>query len=56
MTVLADALRAFHREHPGVRLSVRENGSRDLASALLHGQLDLALAARPAGYAAPAAH
>ncbi|MEV5543508.1 LysR substrate-binding domain-containing protein [Saccharopolyspora shandongensis] len=49
VTVLADALRAFHREHPGVRLSVRENGSRDLASALLHGQLDLALVVLPTG-------
>lgn len=45
--VLADALRRFHDDHPGVRLLVQESGSRDLTAALLAGELDLALVIVP---------
>ncbi|RLK55414.1 LysR family transcriptional regulator [Actinokineospora cianjurensis] len=41
--VLADVLRRYHDRYPGIRLQVEESGSRDLTSALLGGELDLAL-------------
>ncbi|WP_130347692.1 LysR family transcriptional regulator [Herbihabitans rhizosphaerae] len=42
-SVFADALATFHRRHPGIRLLVKESGSRDLVAALTDGELDLAL-------------
>ncbi|GAA3054894.1 LysR family transcriptional regulator [Actinokineospora globicatena] len=48
--VLADVLRRYHDRYPGIRLQVEESGSRDLTSALLGGELDLALLiVRPQG-------
>jgi DNA-binding transcriptional LysR family regulator len=41
--LLADVLRRFHQAYPGIRLLVRESGSRDLTGALAGGELDLAL-------------
>ncbi|MFC5286207.1 LysR family transcriptional regulator [Actinokineospora guangxiensis] len=45
--VLPAVLRAFHDEHPGVRLRVQESGSGDLTAALVAGELDLALVIVP---------
>ncbi|OLR91628.1 LysR family transcriptional regulator [Actinokineospora bangkokensis] len=45
--VLADALRTFHDQYPGIRLLVEEGGSRDLTAALLGGELDLAMVIVP---------
>ncbi|MDT0269402.1 LysR substrate-binding domain-containing protein [Streptomyces sp. DSM 44915] len=40
---LFDALAAFHRAHPGVELSLQEDGSDRLVAAVRAGTLDLAL-------------
>lgn len=41
--ILADVLRRFQTEYPGIQLVVQESGSRDLTRALVGGELDLAL-------------
>ncbi|GAB3907672.1 LysR substrate-binding domain-containing protein [Kibdelosporangium lantanae] len=43
VSVFADVLSRFHAAYPGIRLVVEEGGSRDLATALLRGSLELAL-------------
>jgi len=43
VSVFADVLSRFHNAYPGIRLVVEEGGSRDLATALLRGSLELAL-------------
>jgi DNA-binding transcriptional LysR family regulator len=43
VTPLFDALAAFHRAHPGVRLSLLEDGSDRLIESVRAGALDLAL-------------
>ena len=45
--LLPPVLAQFHRAHPGVALSVREAGSRDLVRLLEVGDLDLALVVLP---------
>ncbi|TDP98096.1 LysR family transcriptional regulator [Labedaea rhizosphaerae] len=47
VSMLADVLRRFHAEAPGVRLVVHEGGSQDLTAALVRGELDLALVIEP---------
>ena len=42
-TVLAESLKHFHAQHPGIRLIVEEAGSRELIGHLAAGQLDLAI-------------
>ncbi|GAA2075723.1 LysR family transcriptional regulator [Actinomadura alba] len=51
--LLADVLRRFHDDHPGVRLLVEEGGSRDLVRDLTRGSLDLALVILPLSGDAP---
>ncbi|MBC6457779.1 LysR family transcriptional regulator [Actinomadura sp. HBU206391] len=51
--LLADVLRRFHDDHPGIRLLVEEGGSRDLVKDLTRGALDLALVILPLGGDAP---
>jgi len=41
--IVADVLRRFRDAYPGIQLVVQESGSRDLARALIGGELDLAL-------------
>jgi DNA-binding transcriptional LysR family regulator len=41
--IVADVLRRFHDQYPGIQLVVQESGSRDLTRALIGGELDLAL-------------
>ncbi|RRO15651.1 LysR family transcriptional regulator [Saccharopolyspora rhizosphaerae] len=43
VTPLFDALAEFHRAHPGVELSLREDNSDRLVDDVRHGALDLAL-------------
>jgi DNA-binding transcriptional LysR family regulator len=43
VSVFADVLGRYHRQYPGIRLLVEEGGSRDLSTALVRGELDLAL-------------
>jgi DNA-binding transcriptional LysR family regulator len=45
--LLADVLRRFHDDYPGIRLLVEEGGSRDLIRDLTRGALDLALVILP---------
>ena len=45
--LLPRVLAAFHSEHPGIRLTVVEAGSRDLVDRLAAGELDLALVILP---------
>ncbi len=45
--VVAKALVAFHQRYPGVVLSVHEDGSQNLVSALERGALDLAVVILP---------
>ena len=47
-TVVAEALRPYRDQHPGVQLQVEEGGSQDLVAALLRSELDLALVIEPA--------
>ncbi len=42
-TILAPAVAAFERRHPGVELHVREGGSATLASLVRGGELDVAI-------------
>jgi DNA-binding transcriptional LysR family regulator len=51
--LLADVLRRFHDDHPGIRLLVEEGGSRDLVKDLTRGSLDLALVILPLSGDAP---
>ncbi|XVQ83248.1 LysR substrate-binding domain-containing protein [Microbispora siamensis] len=44
VTPLFDALAAFHRAHPGVEISLLEDGSHRLVEGVRSGALDLALA------------
>jgi DNA-binding transcriptional LysR family regulator len=46
-TVVAEALRRYRDEHPGVQLQIEEGGSQDLVAALLRSELDLALVIEP---------
>jgi DNA-binding transcriptional LysR family regulator len=46
-TVVAEALRRYRDDHPGVQLQVEEGGSQDLVAALLRSELDLALVIEP---------
>ncbi|MDQ6838958.1 MAG: LysR family transcriptional regulator [Actinomycetota bacterium] len=45
--VLAPVLAQFHRHYPGLDVSLTEDGSRHLVSALEHGELDLAVVILP---------
>ncbi|HEU5032036.1 MAG TPA: LysR family transcriptional regulator [Spirillospora sp.] len=45
--LLADVLRRFHDDYPGIQLLVEEGGSRDLVKELTRGSLDLALVILP---------
>jgi DNA-binding transcriptional LysR family regulator len=45
--LLAPVLGDFHRRYPGLDLTVREDGSRNLVSALERGELDLAAVILP---------
>jgi DNA-binding transcriptional LysR family regulator len=42
---LADALAAFHREHPGVRLALRQGSAAEAVELIRTGSVDLAVAA-----------
>ncbi|MFJ6619838.1 LysR family transcriptional regulator [Kitasatospora sp. NPDC091335] len=54
-SLVPDVLRVFRDRYPGVRLAVREGGSRDLVGWLAAGELDLALIITPpSGDQAPA--
>jgi DNA-binding transcriptional LysR family regulator len=46
VSLIAEAIGSFHREHPGVELEVMEKGSRELVEALATGEIDLALLTR----------
>ncbi|WP_145903035.1 LysR family transcriptional regulator [Kitasatospora viridis] len=46
-SLVPDVLRAYRADYPGVRLLVREDGSRDLLGKLAAGELDLALVITP---------
>lgn len=52
--LLPDVLRAFHDQHPGVRLLIEEGGSHDLVRGLARGALDLALVVLPPPSPSPA--
>jgi len=54
--VLADVLRVFHEQHPGVRLELVENGSQPLVRSLARGELDIALVIVPPAGIDPALH
>ncbi|WP_350347728.1 LysR substrate-binding domain-containing protein [Agromyces sp. G08B096] len=43
ISLVAEVLRAFHAEHPGIHLHLSEQGSRRLLDELAAGELDLAL-------------
>lgn len=43
ISLVAEALAAFHREHPRIELSLAEHGSRQLLDQVGAGELDLAL-------------
>lgn len=47
--LVAEALRAFHAEHPGIELQIVEAGSRLLGDRLAAGLLDMALVTTSAG-------
>jgi DNA-binding transcriptional LysR family regulator len=51
--LLADVLRRFHDDHPGIRLLVEEGGSHDLVRDVTRGSLDLALVILPLSEDAP---
>src|SRR5699024_8803371 len=46
VSLVAEAISRFHRDHPGVELELVEKGSRELIEALGAGELDLALITR----------
>ncbi|WP_181276148.1 LysR family transcriptional regulator [Brevibacterium oceani] len=46
VSLVAEAISSFHREHPGIELELMEKGSRELVEALAAGGLDLALITR----------
>ena len=45
--LLPSILGAFHRDHPGIRFTIREAPSRTIAEAVLAGELDLGLVTLP---------
>lgn len=45
--LLANALKRFHADYPGIQLVVEEGGSRDLVRDLIRGALDVALVIAP---------
>ncbi len=45
--LLPRILREFHEQHPGIRLRVREQGSRAVVDAVLGGELDLGIVTQP---------
>src|SRR3954451_2675431 len=50
---LAAALARFGREHPGVRIALRQGGPGDMVDLVAAGAVDLAVAALPDGVALP---
>jgi DNA-binding transcriptional LysR family regulator len=54
--VLADVLRVFHEQHPGIHLQLSENGSQPLVRDLVGGALDVALVIVPPSGLDPALH
>src|SRR5699024_6598149 len=46
VSLVAEAISRFHRDHPGIELELVEKGSRELIEALGAGELDLALITR----------
>ena len=46
VSLVAEAISRFHRDHPGIELELVETGSRELIEALGAGELDLALITR----------
>ncbi|MCO1660855.1 LysR family transcriptional regulator [Pseudonocardia humida] len=54
--VLADVLRVFHAQHPGISLELVEDGSPPLVRTLSRGELDIALVIVPPGGVDPALH
>ncbi len=54
--VLADVLRVFHEQYPGIALELAESGSQPLVRSLVRGELDLALVIVPTGGVDPALH
>lgn len=55
VSVVAEALRSFHAEYPGIELQVTERGSRELIDRLGEGALDLAIVISPSAAGEPAA-
>lgn len=55
-SVLADVLRVFHEQYPGIRLELSESGSRPLVRSLERGELDVALVIVPPAGIDPALH
>lgn len=54
--VLADVLREFHHRHPEIHVELAEDGSQPLVSALVRGELDIALVIVPPDGVDPALH
>lgn len=54
--VLADVLRVFHEQHPGIRLELSESGSQPLVRSLSRSELDVALVIVPTAGVDPALH
>ena len=54
--VLADVLRVFHAQRPGISLELVEDGSPPLVRTLSRGELDIALVIVPPGGVDPALH
>lgn len=53
ISLVAEALRAFRAEHPGVEVQIAEAGSRSLIGRLATGSLDIALITTSTGPATP---
>ena len=54
--VLADVLRVFHEQYPGIALELSESGSQPLVRSLVRGELDIALVIVPTSGVDPALH
>ena len=54
--VLADVLRVFHEQHPGIALELAESGSQPLVASLGRGELDVALVIVPPAGIDPGLH
>lgn len=50
---LADLIGVFHRHHPGIEMSVREDHTARLLGAVVSGDLDAAFVGLPAGHRLP---